>query len=263
MQFDVITLFPEMFRALTDWGITSRAAKQQRYALRCWNPRDFTTDNYRTIDDRPYGGGPGMVMLARPLEAAIDAAIDAQAQVGATDGGKPHVVLMSPQGAPLTHGKVVELAARPGVVLLCGRYEAIDQRLIDRRVDEEISLGDFVLSGGELPAMALIDAVVRLLPGVLGDSQSAVQDSFVNGLLDCPHYTRPEEYEGVRVPDILLGGHHAEIEKWRRQQALANTARKRPDLIEAARDNGLLSRADEKFLSEWMAKEGRGATPAR
>ncbi|WP_439684748.1 tRNA (guanosine(37)-N1)-methyltransferase TrmD [Cupriavidus oxalaticus] len=260
MQFDVITLFPEMFRALTDWGITSRAAKQQRYALRTWNPRDFTVDNYRTIDDRPYGGGPGMVMLAKPLDDAIDAAVATQAQAGVA---QPHVVLMSPQGKALSHAKVMELAERPGLVLLCGRYEAIDQRLIDRRVDEEISLGDFVLSGGELPAMALIDAVVRHLPGVLGDAQSAVQDSFVNGLLDCPHYTRPEEYEGVRVPEILLGGHHAEIEKWRRQQALANTARKRPDLIEAAREQGLLSRADEKFLSEWAAKEGREATPAR
>lgn len=260
MQFDVITLFPDMFRALTDWGITSRAAKQQRYALRTWNPRDFTTDNYRTIDDRPYGGGPGMVMLARPLEDAIDAASAAQAQAGVQT---PHVVLMSPQGAPLTHQKVMSLAQRPGLVLLCGRYEAIDQRLIDRRVHEEISLGDFVLSGGELPAMALIDAVVRHLPGVLGDAQSAVQDSFVNGLLDCPHYTRPEEYDGVRVPEILLGGHHAEIEKWRRQQALANTARKRPDLIETARGQGLLTRSDEKFLSEWQAKEGREISPAR
>lgn len=268
MQFDVITLFPEMFRALTDWGITSRAAKQQRYTLRTWNPRDFTSDNYRTIDDRPYGGGPGMVMLAKPLEDAIDAACSAQQAVQAKREGqeapvRPHVVLMSPQGAPLTHQKVMSLAQRPGLVMLCGRYEAIDQRLIERLVDEEISLGDFVLSGGELPAMAVIDAVVRHLPGVLGDAQSAVQDSFVNGLLDCPHYTRPEEYEGVRVPDILLGGHHAEIEKWRRQQALANTAKKRPDLIEAARSQGLLSRVDEKFLSTWLAKEGRELAPAK
>ena len=260
MQFDVITLFPEMFRALTDWGITSRAAKQQRYALRTWNPRDFTVDNYRTIDDRPYGGGPGMVMLAKPLEDAIDAAAAAQSDAGV---GRPHVVLMSPQGATLTHEKVMALSQRPGLVLLCGRYEAIDQRLIDRRVDEEISLGDFVLSGGELPAMALIDAVVRHLPGVLGDVQSAVQDSFVNGLLDCPHYTRPEEYEGVRVPDVLLGGHHAEIEKWRRRQALANTARKRPDLIVAAREQGLLSKADEKFLSELAAKAAQEFAPAK
>ncbi|AEG69718.1 tRNA (guanosine(37)-N1)-methyltransferase TrmD [Ralstonia solanacearum] len=243
MQFDVISLFPEMFRALTDWGITSRAAKQQVYTLRTWNPRDFTTDNYRTVDDRPYGGGPGMVMLAKPLEAALDAIREAQAPAPS------HVVLLSPQGRPLTHRRVMELAQLPALTLLCGRYEAIDQRLVDRRVDEEISLGDFVLSGGEIAAMAIIDAVVRQLPGVLGDAQSAVQDSFVNGLLDCPHYTRPEEYEGVRVPDVLLGGHHAEIEKWRRQQALLNTMRKRPDLIEAARRQGLLSRSDEVFLA--------------
>jgi tRNA (guanine37-N1)-methyltransferase len=189
MQFDIVTLFPEMFRALTDWGITSRAAKQERYGLRTWNPRDFTTDNYRTIDDRPYGGGPGMVMLAKPLEDAIGAAKAAQAEQGV---GGARVVMMSPQGATLNHDKVMRLAAEPGLILLCGRYEAIDQRLIDRVVDEEVSLGDFVLSGGELPAMALIDAVVRHLPGVLNDAQSAVQDSFVDGLLDCPHYTRPE-----------------------------------------------------------------------
>lgn len=260
MQFDVVTLFPEMFAALTQSGITRRALEQQRWGLQLWNPREFTTDNHRTVDDRPYGGGPGMVMLAKPLEDAIDAAGEAQAQAGVD---KPHVVLMSPQGATLTHDKVMALSQRPGLVLLCGRYEAIDQRLIDRRVDEEISLGDFVLSGGELPAMALIDAVVRHLPGVLGDAQSAVQDSFVNGLLDCPHYTRPEEYEGVRVPDILLGGHHAEIEKWRRQQALANTARKRPDLIVAAREQGLLSKADEKFLSTLAAKAGQEFAPAK
>ena len=214
MQFDVITLFPEMFRALTDWGITSRAAKQQRYALRTWNPRDFTTDNYRTIDDRPYGGGPGMVMLPRPLEDAIDAASAAQSQAGVET---PHVVLMSPQGATLTHEKVMSLAQRPGLVLLCGRYEAVDQRLLDRMVDEEISLGDFVLSGGELPAMALMDAVIRLLPGVLNTDASAIEDSFFNGLLDSPHYTRPEEFRGMKVPDTLLSGNHVNIEKWRKE----------------------------------------------
>lgn len=246
MQFDVVTLFPEMFGALTDWGITSRAAKQQRYTLRTWNPRDFTTDNYRTIDDRPYGGGPGMVMLAKPLEDAIGAAKAAQMQAGSP---APRVLLMSPQGKPLTHERVMQFAAEPGLVLLCGRYEAIDQRLVDRFVDEEVSLGDFVLSGGELPAMALMDAVVRQLPGVLNDAQSAVQDSFVDGLLDCPHYTRPEEYDGVRVPDVLLGGHHAEIEKWRRREALRNTWNKRPDLIERARKNKMLSRADEAWLT--------------
>jgi len=255
MQFDVITLFPEMFRALTDWGITSRAAKQQRYTLRTWNPRDFTTDNYRTIDDRPYGGGPGMVMLARPLEAAIGAAKAAQAEQGVS---APRVLLMSPQGKPLTHERVMRFAQEPGLVMLCGRYEAIDQRLVDRCVDEEVSLGDFVLSGGELPAMALMDAVVRNLPGVLGDALSAVQDSFVDGLLDCPHYTRPEEYDGVRVPDVLLGGHHAEIEQWRRREALRNTWNKRPDLIERARKNKMLSRADEA----WLASLAKGANEA-
>jgi tRNA (guanine37-N1)-methyltransferase len=255
MQFDVVTLFPEMFRALTDWGITSRAAKQQRYGLRTWNPRDFTTDNYRTIDDRPYGGGPGMVMLARPLEDAIGAAKAAQAQQGIE---RTRVLLMSPQGARLTHERVMQFAQEPGLVLLCGRYEAIDQRLVERCVDEEVSLGDFVLSGGELPAMALMDAVVRQLPGVLNDAQSAVQDSFVDGLLDCPHYTRPEEYEGMRVPDVLLGGHHAEIEQWRRREALRNTFHKRPDLIERARKNKTLSRADEA----WLASLAKGTGEA-
>ncbi|HEY3540636.1 MAG TPA: tRNA (guanosine(37)-N1)-methyltransferase TrmD [Trinickia sp.] len=246
MQFDVVTLFPEMFRAVTEWGITSRAVKQGRFGLRTWNPRDFTTDNYRTVDDRPYGGGPGMVMLAKPLEAAIGAARAAQAAQGIAG---TRVVMMSPQGKRLDHERVMRFAGEPGLVLLCGRYEAIDQRLIERCVDEEISLGDFVLSGGELPAMALMDAVVRHLPGVLNDAQSAVQDSFVDGLLDCPHYTRPEEYDGMRVPDVLLGGHHAEIEQWRRREALRNTAAKRPDLIERARRNKMLSRADEAWLA--------------
>jgi tRNA (guanine37-N1)-methyltransferase len=256
MQFDVVTLFPEMFAALTDWGITSRAVKQGSFGLRTWNPRDFTTNNYRTVDDRPYGGGPGMVMIPKPLEAAIGAAKAAQAAQGIA---ATRVVMMSPQGAPLTHERVMRMVDEPGVVLLCGRYEAIDQRLLDRCVDEEISLGDFVLSGGELPAMALMDAVVRQLPGVLNDTQSAVQDSFVDGLLDCPHYTRPEDYEGVRVPDVLLGGHHAEIEKWRRQEALRNTWQKRPDLIERARRNQLLSRADEAWLAS-LAKAAKKAS---
>jgi tRNA (guanine37-N1)-methyltransferase len=246
MQFDVVTLFPEMFAALTQSGITRRAFEQQKCTLSLWNPRDFTSDNYRTIDDRPYGGGPGMVMLAKPLEAAIDAAKARQMQHGVT---APRVVYLSPQGRALTHGRVMQLTAEPGLVLLCGRYEAVDQRLLDRCVDEEISLGDFVLSGGELPAMALMDAVIRQLPGVLHDDASAVEDSFVNGLLDCPHYTRPEVYEGMAVPPVLMGGHHAEIEKWRREQALLATAKKRPDLIVQAREAGLLSRADEKFLS--------------
>ncbi|HYD97443.1 MAG TPA: tRNA (guanosine(37)-N1)-methyltransferase TrmD [Noviherbaspirillum sp.] len=246
MQFDVVTLFPEMFTAITQSGITRRAFEQKKCALSLWNPRDFTSDNYRTIDDRPYGGGPGMVMLAKPLEAAIGAAKARQAELGLP---QPRVVYLSPQGRALSHERVMQFTTEPGVVLLCGRYEAVDQRLLDRCVDEEISLGDFVLSGGELPAMALMDAVIRQLPGVLNDDVSAVEDSFVNGLLDCPHYTRPDVYEGMAVPPVLMGGNHAEIEKWRRHQALAATAKKRPDLIVKAREAGLLTRADEKFLS--------------
>jgi tRNA (guanine37-N1)-methyltransferase len=246
VQFDVVTLFPEMFTAITQSGITRRAFEQRRCVLSLWNPRDFTTDNYRTIDDRPYGGGPGMVMMAKPLEAAISAARERQAGEGVV---KPQVIYLSPQGKPLTHARVMQLTTEPGLVLLCGRYEAVDQRLLDRCVDEEISVGDFVLSGGELPAMALMDAVIRQLPGVLNDQGSAVEDSFVNGLLDCPHYTRPEVYEGTAVPQVLMSGNHAEIGKWRRQQALLATAQKRPDLIAQAREAGLLSKADEKFLS--------------
>ncbi len=247
MQFDVVTLFPEMFGALTASGITRRAFEQDRFGLSLWNPRDFTTDRHRTVDDRPYGGGPGMVMMAAPLEAAINAAKARQQQAGLPT---PRTIYLSPQGAPLDHRKVVQLAAEPGLVLLCGRYEAVDQRLLDRCVDEEISLGDFVLSGGELPAMALMDAVIRLLPGVLNDDASAVEDSFVNGLLDCPHYTRPEVYEGTAVPDVLLGGHHAEIAKWRREKSLEATLAKRPELIAQAREQGLLSKADEAVLKK-------------
>ena len=251
MQFDVVTLFPEMFSALTTSGITRRAFEQKKCELSLWNPRDFTSDNHRTVDDRPYGGGPGMVMMAAPLEAAIHAAQARQQQSGLP---KPRTVYLSPQGAPLNHRKVVQLSAEPGLVLLCGRYEAVDQRLLDRCVDEEISLGDFVLSGGELPAMALMDAVIRLLPGVLNDDASAVEDSFVNGLLDCPHYTRPESYEGVAVPDVLLGGHHAEIAKWRREKSLEATLNKRPALIDQAREQGLLSKADEAMLKKLQQK---------
>lgn len=246
MQFDVVTLFPEMFSAITQSGITRRAFEQHRCGLGLWNPRDFTTDNYRTIDDRPYGGGPGMVMLPRPLEAALGAAKARQTQFGLA---APRVIYLSPQGRALNHQRVMQLAQESGLVLLCGRYEAVDQRVLDRCVDEEISLGDFVLSGGELPAMALMDAVIRQLPGVLNDSGSAVEDSFVNGLLDCPHYTRPEVYESSPVPRVLMSGNHAEIAKWRRQQALIATREKRPDLIDKARSAGELSAADEKFLS--------------
>lgn len=247
MQFDVVSLFPEMFAALTQSGVTRRAIEQGRWGLNIWNPRDFTQDRHRTVDDRPYGGGPGMVMLAKPLEAAIGAAKQRQVEMGLP---APRVVFMSPQGKPLTHERVVALKDEPGLVVLCGRYEGVDQRLLDRCIDEEISLGDFVLSGGELPAMALMDAVVRLLPGVLGDEASAVEDSFVNGLLDSPHYTRPEVYEGEAVPPVLMGGNHAEIMKWRRQRMLEATAKKRPDQLERARASGQLSKLDEKFLAE-------------
>ena len=247
MEFDVVTLFPEMFDALTQYGITRRAFEQQQVGLHLWNPRDFTSDRHRTVDNRPYGGGPGMVMMAAPLEAAIAAAKARQQQAGIATS---RTIYLSPQGAPLNHRKVKQLADAPGLVLLCGRYEAVDQRLIDRCVDEEISLGDFVLSGGELPAMALMDAVIRLLPGVLNDDASAVEDSFVNGLLDCPHYTRPEVYEGESVPAVLLGGHHAEIAKWRREQSLTETLRKRPDLIAAVREQGGLSKTDEVLLKK-------------
>ncbi|MDN2698272.1 tRNA (guanosine(37)-N1)-methyltransferase TrmD [Janthinobacterium sp. SUN073] len=246
MQFDVVTLFPEMFAALTQSGVTRRAFEQGRCGLSLWNPRDFTTDNHRTVDDRPYGGGPGMVMMARPLEATINAAKQRQAELGLA---APRVVFMSPQGRALTHERVTQLKAEPGLVILCGRYEAVDQRLLDRCVDEEISVGDFVLSGGELPAMALMDAVIRLLPGVLNTEASAIEDSFVNGLLDSPHYTRPETYEGMAVPPVLMGGNHAEIVKWRRQRMLEATATKRPDLLVSARAAGLLSKTDEKFLA--------------
>ncbi|KAB8036352.1 tRNA (guanosine(37)-N1)-methyltransferase TrmD [Janthinobacterium aquaticum] len=246
MQFDVVTLFPEMFAALTQSGVTRRAYEQKKWGLSLWNPRDFTTDNHRTVDDRPYGGGPGMVMLAKPLEATINAARQRQQDLGLA---APRVVFMSPQGRPLTHERVTQLKAEPGLVILCGRYEAVDQRLLDRCVDEEISVGDFVLSGGELPAMALMDAVIRLLPGALNTEASAIEDSFVNGLLDSPHYTRPETYEGVPVPPVLMGGNHAEIGKWRRQRMLEATARKRPELLLSARSAGLLSKADEQFLA--------------
>ena len=264
MQFDVVTLFPEMFAAVTASGITRRALDEGRWSLATWNPRDFTSDNYRTVDDRPYGGGPGMVMLAEPLEAAIGAAVARQELLGRD---RPTVILMSPQGRPLTHRRVMDMkdaAAGKGAVVVCGRYEAIDERLLGRMVDEEISLGDFVLSGGEIAAMALIDAVVRQLPGVLGAADSAAQDSFAGedsgGLLDCPHYTRPETWRDVAVPDVLLSGHHARIVAWRRAQAVEATWRKRPDLIAAARAAGRLSKEDEGVLRRLAGGEDVAAS---
>jgi tRNA (guanine37-N1)-methyltransferase len=228
MQFDVITLFPPMFDAVTHYGITRRAFEEKRFTLQTWNPRDFTENNYRTIDDRPYGGGPGMVMLAEPLEKAIHAAKVRQSAAGII---KPSVVNLSPQGEKLDHRLVMQLAEEKGLILIAGRYEAIDERLVQREVDREISIGDFVLSGGELPAMAIIDAIVRQLPGTLHDADSAKQDSFVHGLLDCPHYTRPEVFEGIEVPPVLMSGHHADIVRWRKKQALGRTWQRRPDLL--------------------------------
>jgi tRNA (guanine37-N1)-methyltransferase len=246
MQIDVITLFPEMFDAVAKYGITRRALEEKRWELKLWNPRDFTRDSYRTIDDRPYGGGPGMVMLPEPLDAAIDAAIARQTSLGLSKE-KPKVVYLTPQARPLDDAGVRALAQEPGLVMLAGRYEGVDERLIEARVDSEISIGDYVLSGGELPVMVLIDTLVRLLPGALNDNESAAQDSFGNGLLDWPHYTRPEEWRGARVPDVLLSGNHALIEKWRRKQALGRTWLRRPDLIEAAG----LSGADLLLLEEF------------
>jgi tRNA (guanine37-N1)-methyltransferase len=248
MQLDAITLFPEMFDAIIRFGVSRRAIEQSIWQFSAWNPRDFTSDNHRTVDDRTYGGGPGMVMLVEPLEKAIAAARARQAAAGVD---KSHVVYLSPQGAPLTHDKVSKLAAMPGLILLCGRYEGVDERLIDREVDEEISVGDYVLSGGELPAMVLMDAIVRLLPGVLNDAQSAYEDSFVDGLLDCPHYTRPEEYRGVRVPDVLMSGNHAMIAKWRLKQSLGRTFERRPDLLK----NRTLSKQESRLLAEYQQEQ--------
>ncbi|WIM05522.1 MAG: tRNA (guanosine(37)-N1)-methyltransferase TrmD [Candidatus Nitricoxidivorans perseverans] len=223
LRFDVVTLFPEMFAAVTEAGISRRALERGLWRLRCWNPRDWAETAYRTVDDRPFGGGPGMVMMPGPLEKAIAAAKEAR--------GSGRVIYLSPQGDRLTHGRVCELAATEGAILLCGRYEGVDERLIERCVDEEISLGDFVLSGGEIAAMALIDACVRQLPGALNDGASAVEESFVAGLLDCPHYTRPEVFEEMAVPEVLLSGHHENIRRWRLKQALARTRKRRPDLL--------------------------------
>ena len=243
IRFDVVTLFPEMFAAVTHSGISGRALETGLWSLGLWNPRDFTKDNYRTVDDRPYGGGPGMLMLAEPLEKALDAAKEA-------GGGK--VIYLSPQGRRLDHEKVMELAGRKAVTLLCGRYEGVDERLIRRRVDEELSLGDYVLSGGELAAMAVIDAVVRQIPGALGGEQSAAEESFVQGLLDGPQYTRPEVYAGEKVPEVLLSGHHENIRRWRLQQALGRTWLRRPDLLAARK----LSEEERTLLEEFQRERG-------
>ena len=249
MRFDVITLFPELFTPLLSAGVTRRAFESGQVEVRLWNPRDFAEGNYRRVDDRPFGGGPGMVMLAEPLERCLQAI-----RQDRTAHPCP-VVLFSPIGARLNHASVQTWSDSEGAVLLCGRYEGIDQRFIDRHVTHQISLGDFVLSGGEIVAMALLDAVARLQPGVLNDEGSHQFDSFnpaIDGLLDSPHFTRPEVWQGQAVPEALLSGHHERIARHRREQSLATTARWRPDVIEAVRAAGRLSPADEAFLRDLL-----------
>ena len=250
LHFDVVTIFPEMFEAVTRHGITRRALEEGGFDFRAWNPRDFVSDPHRTVDDRPYGGGPGMVMLPGPLEDCIDAAVARQEAAGVE---RPPVVLLSPQGERFTDAVARRMAQSQGLVLVAGRYEGVDERLIRRRVDREISIGDYVTSGGELPAMVMLDAIVRLLPGSLNDAGSAAQDSFSDGLLDWPHYTRPERWQGERVPEVLLSGNHAAIATWRRKQALARTMARRPDLLEGR----ALSREDAALLEE-LRREQQG-----
>ncbi len=245
LRFDVISLFPEMFAAVRDYGITRRAFEKGLVELALWNPRDFTCDRHRTVDDRPYGGGPGMVMLYQPLADTVEAMRQADAR-------PLHLIYLSPQGAPLTQQRVEVLARLPRIGLLCGRYEGIDERFVQRHVDEEISIGDFVVSGGELPAMMLMDAVIRLLPGALGHDLSAVEDSFTDGLLDCPHYTRPPEVDGMAVPDVLQTGHHEQIAIWRLLARLERTASRRPELI----DNLVLT-SDQRRLLKRALKLGQ------
>lgn len=248
MRFDVITLFPAMFLAIVEHGVTRRAHEQGLWSLTTWNPRDFVQDAHRTIDDRPFGGGPGMVMLAQPLADALAAAQAA--------GGGAKVIALAPNGAPLNDERVRQWAqSGAALTLVCGRYEGIDQRFVDACVDEVVSIGDFVLSGGEIATMALIDAVVRQLPGTLKEG-SASDESFAAGLLDAKHYTRPEQWRGMAVPQVLLSGHHAQIAQWRRREALTMTAQQRPDLIERARIAGRLSSLDERQLREAMELKG-------
>ena len=246
MRFDVVTLFPELFAPFLSAGITRRAFESGQVEVKLNNPRDHAPGNYRRVDDRPFGGGPGMVMMAEPLATCLR-------EIETQRGVMPAVLLFSPIGRRLDHSMVQRWADSEGAILVCGRYEGIDQRFIDAHVDEQISLGDFVMSGGEIAAMALLDAVARLQPGVLNDSDSHVLDSFnpaLDGLLDCPHYTRPERWHGEPVPEVLLSGHLLQIERWRREQRLSLTARHRPDLIVQARTAGRLSDQDEAFLSK-------------
>ncbi len=244
MRFDVVSLFPEMFSVVRDYGVTGRAVERGLVELALWNPRDYARDRHRSVDDRPYGGGPGMVMMIEPLRDAIHCA-------RAASGSDVKVIALSPQGRPLNQAALRDLATRQRMILVAGRYEGIDERLLEMEVDEEYSIGDYVLSGGELAAMVLIDGITRLLPGVLGHQDSAQQDSFERGLLDCPHYTRPEEFEGRRVPEVLLGGNHAYIARWRLQQALGRTWQRRPELLEGAE----LSDEERELLAAFMREQ--------
>lgn len=243
-SYHVVSLFPEMFAALTDYGVSGRAIRHGLCRLRLWDPRDFTLDAYRTVDDRPFGGGPGMVMLAEPLDLALTAAKTALRREGVA---QPRLVYLSPQGRTLNQALVEELTRETALVLLAGRYEGIDERLFERHEMMEISLGDFVVSGGELPAMALLDALIRMIPGALGHEDSAREDSFADGLLDCPHYTRPETYLGLDVPPVLRSGNHTAIAAWRLQQALGRTQQRRPELLETRS----LSRREKELLDAW------------
>ncbi len=243
MQVAVVTLFPEMFEAIERWGITSRAMVRGILALDCVNPREFATDRHRSVDDRPYGGGPGMVMMVEPLRDAIHAA-------RARLGDDTYTVYLSPQGRRVDQAAIAALAARERVILVCGRYEGVDERLLAREVDEELSVGDFVLSGGEVAAMALVEAMTRLLPGALGHEESARGDSFANGLLDCPHYTRPEVVDGLAVPAVLLGGDHAAIRRWRLKQSLGRTWQRRPDMLDAIELDEEQRSLLEEFIDE-------------
>ncbi|MFC5520899.1 tRNA (guanosine(37)-N1)-methyltransferase TrmD [Polaromonas jejuensis] len=250
MRFDVVTLFPELFAPFLISGVTRRAYETGLVDVKLWNLRDFAEGNYRRVDDRPFGGGPGMVMMAEPLARCLE---HLKADRLACGAAEVPTVLFSPIGQTLNHASVERWSAGSGAVLICGRYEGLDQRFIDRHVDQQISLGDFVLSGGELAAMALLDAVARLQPGVLNDEGSHQMDSFnpaLDGLLDCPHYTRPEAWRGEPVPAILMSGNHAHIERWRRDQRLALTQRQRPELVRQARRAGQLSATDEAFLAD-------------
>lgn len=243
MRVDVVTIFPDMFQAVTNYGITRRAVEQNKLSVHCWNPRDFTQGAYRAVDDRPYGGGPGMVMMADPL-AAVTKAIRNEV------GSAAPLIYLSPQGQTLDQDVVVELSARQGLILLAGRYEGVDERFLNLYVEHEYSIGDYVISGGELAAMVVIDAVSRHLPGVLGNEESALQESFINGLFDCPHYTRPEEFEGVRVPKVLLSGNHETIRRWRVKQSLGRTWLRQPELLKSAKLNDEQRALLEEFKVE-------------